>query len=74
MTLKRYIKYLQEIEKKHPNVKVICMLDDDTNCHESKVPELGNLWNRDFISKKQFSMFSSAPGHDYKINALCLNW
>ena len=68
MTLKTYIKKLQELEEKHPNAKVIYSIDDEGNGfglvhHE---PCAGHFKDGEFSDVKDNYL-------DGEINAVCIN-
>lgn len=68
MTLKTYIKKLQELEEKHPNAKVIYSIDDEGNGFSSihHDPCAGNFRDGEFTN-------GELSEEGLKINAICIN-
>lgn len=71
MKLKEYIKTLQEIAEKHPNVEVIYSADEEGNYFGIvyHTPSLGSYYNGEFINDDGSEEFKE----EYKINAICVN-
>lgn len=74
MKLREYIEALQKINKKHPDLLVVCSSDDEGN--EFRIvgftPSLGSFvgaYRGDFISDDGTEEFKK----NYGINAVCLN-
>lgn len=67
MTIKKYIKLLNELAEKYPNAKVIYSKDDEGNKFQlvNYNPGPGNFNGEDFIPDDNTV--------EFKINCICLN-
>ena len=71
MKLSQYIKKLQAIEKKYPDINVVFAADEEGNSfHElTFTPSVGDFNGSDFINDDGTEEFTN----NYEINAVCLN-
>jgi hypothetical protein len=71
MTLKEYIKNLQAVEKKYPDLEVVYSIDDEGNgfSRAHHTPCIGDYQDGEFIAYENTEEFKE----NFKINAVCIN-
>lgn len=71
MKLKAYIKTLNELVKKYPNIDVVCAGDEEGNSYQRVqfLPTLGFYDGTDFTSE---NVWDEDDG-ELEINAICIN-
>jgi len=74
MKLKQYIKKLQEIAEKYPNIDVIYSCDDEGNRYGEVgfSPSVGRYKDGEWISESQFEEFEE-DGDKLVVNSVCIN-